>query len=109
VAKLHELVDLADHPPELITYFVADMVRKLHHAAVMSSQRINDFTIFSTLKVWPRERQAPFLAAARRLGAAGAARLLEQLVEMDRRAKSGYADATLNLEAFCLRLAGAVR
>lgn len=104
LAKLHELTDLAGQPDVLITYFVADLVRKLHHAAVMLSQRQNDFTICKSLKIWG-DRQKPFMKAAKRLGPTRAAALLKELVTMDRRAKTGYANGLRNLECFCVRFA----
>jgi DNA polymerase-3 subunit delta len=104
LTKLHELVDLAGQPDVLVTYFVADLVRKLHHASVMLKERQNDFTICKTLKIWG-DRQKPFMTAARRLGPSRAAALLKELVLMDRRAKTGYSQGMRNLECFCVRFA----
>lgn len=107
--KLHELLDLSGQPKELLTFFIADLLRKMHHANVMLKQNMRPWDIFGQLKVWPRERQQPFLTAAQRLGAAKSAMLLEQIVEMDRRSKSGLAEGELNLERFCVAFTEALR
>lgn len=108
ILKLHELIELARQPDVLVTYFVADMVRKLHHASVLLSRGGRDFEICQQMKVWG-DRQKPFMAAARKLGPRRTARLLGQVVEMDRRAKSGYGQTTRNLERFCVQFAEALR
>ena len=38
IEAIHELVDLANQPDVLVMYFVADLVRKLHLAAMMRKQ-----------------------------------------------------------------------
>ena len=98
---LHELVDLADQPKELLMYFVADLVRKLHAAAAMLQAGARPFDICRQLRVWG-DRQDSFVAAARKLGVTGAARLLGVLVEMDRRSKRGFGEPVRNLERFCV-------
>lgn len=108
IAKLHELIDLAGQPDVLVTYFVADLMRKLHHAAVMLGERQNEFTVCKALRIWPKERQTPFIRAAKRLGTDGAARLLDGLVELDRRSKSGFGKTTPNLERFCIQFTKAL-
>lgn len=108
LGKLHELVDLSGQPDVLVTYFVADLVRKLHHAAVMRGRGERDDQICKTLRVWGDRRQ-PFMKAAKKLGTRGAAKALAVLVEADSRSKSGYGDAVSHLERFCTRFAAAVR
>jgi DNA polymerase III delta subunit len=109
LAKLHELLDLAGQPKELVMYFVADLLRKLHRAAGMVRARVNEFNILKELKVWPQHRQPPFMHAVRALDEAGAAALLAQLTEADSRAKSGYGDHRRSLEEFCILFTGRVR
>ena len=108
IGMLHELVHLAGRPEVLINYFVADLARKLHHAAVMAERGDSPFDICKTLKIWPRERQAPFLGAARRLGRQGSARLLRAVLEVDRRAKSGFGKNLVGLERIAVQFAAAV-
>ncbi|MAE61472.1 MAG: DNA polymerase III subunit delta [Planctomycetaceae bacterium] len=95
-----ELLELSNKPAELLTYFAADLVRKIHHAAVLLDAGEPTGAITKRLKLWPPDRASATLAAARRMGASEAARLLATLVEMDRRAKSGFATADRNLERF---------
>lgn len=109
LVKLHELMDLASHHEVLITFAVGDLMRKLAHAASMAAGRMNDFTICKTLKVWPPERQKPFMAAARKLGRRRAAALLDELVDLVQRSRSGFGEATINLERFCVRFADAIK
>jgi DNA polymerase-3 subunit delta len=106
IGKLRELIDLSGASEVLVTYAVADLMRKLHHAAVLLGRRMNDFAVCSSLKVWPQERQRPFLAAARRLGVARAARLAGQIIELDARSKSGVGEPAQALERFCVQFTG---
>ncbi|MBI1375400.1 MAG: DNA polymerase III subunit delta [Phycisphaera sp.] len=108
IAKLHELVELSGQPDVLVTYFVADMMRKLHHAAVMLSAGRRDMDICKELRVWG-DRSRPFMSAARKLGRHRAAQLLAYLVDLDRRSKSGFGQTMMNLERFCVQFAAAMR
>ncbi len=108
IAKLHELTDLAGQPKELVMYFVADLVRKLHHAGVMLQRGGRDFDICKAMGVWG-DRARPFMTAAAKLKPPQAARLLENLVETDRRAKSGFGDMATGLETFCVQFTAALR
>jgi len=108
IGKLHELVELSGQPDVLVTYFVADMMRKLHHATVLASAGRRDFDICKELRVWG-DRGRPFMTAARKLGRHRAAKLLAYLVDLDRRAKSGFGKTMLNLERFCVQFAAAMR
>lgn len=109
IAKLHELIELAEIPKEVVSYFIAGLIRKLHHASMMLRQGAPASAVCKQLKVWPRERQQPFLQAARGLGPAGSAHLLGLLVEMDRRGKSGYGEHVRNLERWCIQFCEQLR
>ncbi|MDX1563936.1 MAG: DNA polymerase III subunit delta [Phycisphaeraceae bacterium] len=99
LATLHELVHLSGQPEQLIGYFMSDLVRKLCIASAMSAQGAGRFEICKTLKIWPQDRQAPFLAAAGRLGGAKAARLFGEALQIDRRGKSGFVRSGENLRS----------
>lgn len=103
LSMVHELVDLAGQPDVLVTYFVADLVRKLNVALMMKRQGQPDLAIGKALKLWG-PRQSLFMNVVRKLDAGRAARLLEAVVAADSRSKSGLGDAMLNLECFCVRL-----
>ena len=105
IEKLDELIELSNKPGELLTYFVADLVRKIHHAAALLDAGEPAGMITKRLKLWPRDRADATIAAARRLGPDRAAALLETLVEMDRRSKTGFAEAQRNLERFSVLFA----
>ncbi|MFW6060463.1 MAG: DNA polymerase III subunit delta [Phycisphaeraceae bacterium] len=104
LAKLHELVDLGGQPDVLVAYFVADVVRKLNVALMMRRAGVPQGEMLKQLKIWgPRQRT--FMAALQRFDPAQAARLFEQVITADARAKSGLGQTMRNVEAFCVRLA----
>jgi DNA polymerase III delta subunit len=75
----------------------------------MAAEGADSFQISTTLKIWPRERQQPFISAARKLGVPAAARLLAAALDHDRRSKSGYGEPLAGLERLCARFAAAVK
>ena len=109
IEKLHELVDLAGHPETLVAYFVADLMRKLRLAWALKQQGHSDSDITRQLKVWPFERQRPFMALVARLGDTGTRRLFDAAVDCDLRAKTGLGDPLRNLECFFASLTDSVR
>lgn len=109
IDKLHELIDVAGQPKELISYAVADLMRKLHHAAAMLRAGRDSKSICSELKIFPWDRQPIFMKAAQRIRAAEAARLLRLILELDRRSKSGFGEAVPNIERFCVQFADTLR
>ena len=104
---IRELLELSQQDAVPIAWSISDLMRKLHHAAVLSEGGMNGFAIAGKLKIWPAERAEPLLRVARRLGPAGAARLLDEALTLDRRSKSGFGDPARNLEIFCVRYAEA--
>ena len=109
MTKLAELIDLAGHHEQFMAHWFADLTRKLAQASAMLEHNASDFEVCKTLRIWPKERQRPFMTAARKLGPRGSARALARITEMDARAKSGYATARRNLETFALQFTAAVR
>jgi len=108
IAKLHELVDLSGQPPILVSYFVADLMRKLHQAAMMRAAHVSDGQIARDLKLWG-PRQTMFMSLLRRISDRSASRLFDRIVRADRRSKSGFGDALRNLEGFCAVLADEIQ
>jgi DNA polymerase-3 subunit delta len=103
IEAVHELIDLANQPEVLVLYFVADLIRKLHLAAMLRKQGVKDFDIASQMKLWSPRKEA-FFAVLRRLNEKTTGDLLRQIVRMDARSKSGYGKALPNLECFCATL-----
>ena len=104
MAKIHELVELAGQADVLVTYFVADLFRKLYLAEQMQRQGVSQAQIGRELKLWgPRQRLV--FEAATRLGRVTIGRLFDEVIEADRRAKSGRGDSVGNLECFVAQLA----
>ena len=104
IEKVHELVNVAGQPDMLVAYFVADMMRKLYLARQMKEQGVSDSDIGREMKLWG-PRQGAFMAILRRLNEDDAARLLDDIVTLDARAKSGFGETMRNLERFCATLA----
>ncbi len=104
IEAIHELIDLANQPDVLVMYFVADLVRKLHLAAMMRRQRVNDFQIGSELKLWGPRKDA-FFAVLNRLDSRRTGDMLRRIVRLDARGKSGFGKPLGNLECFCATLA----
>lgn len=106
--KMHELVDLGGQPDVLVAYFVSDLVRKLNVALLMQRAGAPQGQTLKELKVWG-ERQRPFTQTLARLDANRAARLFDDVITADARAKSGRGTTMRNLEAYCVRLADEVQ
>ncbi len=108
LAKLHELVDLGGQPDVLVAYFVADLIRKLNVALMMTRAGVPQGQMLKQLKIFgPRQR--PFMQMVGKLQSRQMARLFEQVLTADAWAKSGRGQTVRNLEAFCVRLADEVQ
>ena len=79
-------------------------LENVRKALAMKRRGENDFSICQTLRIWPREYQAPFLKTAASMGQAGVARALDLLTAVDRQSKSGIGDFASNVERFLLQL-----
>lgn len=77
-------------------------LEKAQQAIAMRRKGMNGFAIASTLKIWPRELQEPFIKTAEQLGENGVARAVDLLVEIDHQSKTGVGDAAENVERFLL-------
>lgn len=104
IEAIHELVDLAGQPDVLVMYFIADLIRKLHLAAMLRKQKVNDFQIASELKLWG-PRKDTFFTVLNKLGSRATGDMLRRIVKLDSRSKSGFGKPLANLECFCATLA----
>lgn len=80
-------------------------LENVRKALALKRTGMNPFQIASTLKIWPRELQQPFMKTADQLGETGVAEALDLLAEIDCQSKSGVGDAATNVERFILSLA----
>lgn len=103
LSKLHELLDLAGHHPTLVTYFVADLVRKLNQGVMMKRSGMPDGMIAKSLKLWG-PRQNLFMRAMQQVGSAELARLFDRIVALDMDGKSSRGEPVRNLESYCVSL-----
>ena len=108
ITGVHEVIDIAGQPAVLVAYFIADVVRKLYEAWHMKAQGISEGQIAKDLKLWG-ERQQTFMKVLRSLDEPTLAMLLDRIIALDRRAKSGYGETVRNLECFCVELADTVQ
>ena len=104
IEKVHELVDQAGQAGILVSYFVADLIRKLYLGFMMKRQGHGDQQIAGRFKLWG-PRRAIFFAAIQRLDEGVLKRMFDQVVRYDLRSKSGQGDSVRNLECFCASLA----
>ncbi len=107
--KFHELIDLSGESEVLVTYAVADLLRKLHGGVAMAAEGARDGEICRRMKVFPKFRESPYLRALPKLNVDDAAELYRRAVEIDRRSKSGLGDSIRNAERICVQLADRLR
>ena len=100
IEKIHELVGLAGQAEVLVTFFVADLFRKLHVGTLMRRQGVHDKQIAQHLRLWGPKVQL-FTSALDRLDSARAGELFQRALIADERAKSGLGRPVRNLECFC--------
>lgn len=100
VRQVRELVEISQAPEQLILWSLVDLARKLHDAARLLEAGASESAVARQVKLWGPSTN-PTLRAARALGPARAARLLDDAVDLDRRSKSGLAgELPRTLEAF---------
>jgi DNA polymerase III delta subunit len=84
--------------------WLAMWLEKVQQAVQLKKKGLNGFAIASTLKIWPRELQEPFVKTAERMGQDGVARAVDLLVEIDHQSKSGVGNAADNVARFLLQI-----
>ncbi len=101
---LHEIIDLSGQPEVLVSYCVADLIRKLAAAETMRAQGYSEGDIGKALKLWgPRQQMVN--SVLRKMGEGKALRLLGGVLEADARSKRGFGVARRNLECFTVAMA----
>jgi DNA polymerase III delta subunit len=108
VRKVRELIEISQAPEQLIIWSLVDLSRKLHDAARMLAEGAAEQAVSRQVKLWGPSA-TPTLKAARALGPVEAARLFDEAIDLDRRAKSGLAgELPRTLEAFVTGFSGAL-
>ncbi len=97
IEKLHEVIDLSGQPKVLVSYFVVDLMRKLHTGVVMRSRGAGDQDIVRELKFFG-ERAMLIGPVLRKLNPRKTALMLDKAMELDMRSKTGYGDGTSDKE-----------
>lgn len=103
IAKVHELVDLADQPPALVSYFLADLFRKLSLAAMFRQAGWPEGQIARELKLWG-DRQRIFFDVLRRLDLDTIKQRFDAAVDAAYRDRMSLGEPMRNLECFCASL-----
>jgi len=85
--------------------WLAIWVERAQKALVMKRQRMNGFAIAKALKIWPANNVDRLLATGEKLGSDRLNRATGQLLEIDRKNKSGLGDPSSNVEQFLLSMA----
>lgn len=85
--------------------WLALWLEKAQRALAMKRMRINAFTIAKELKIWPAQNAEKLLVTVERMGDAKLREAVDQLVDVDRKNKSGLGDPVANVEQFLLTLA----
>lgn len=106
IEKLHEIVDLSGQSEILVSYAVADLMRRLWLALCLQQRGAPEGQIASQVRVFGPKR-ADFFRLLRKLNRSRVARLLDQAIEADRRSKTGLGTPIRNLECFCIHLVDA--
>ena len=101
--RIHQLIDQSGQPPVLVTYFVADLMRKLVLAAMMSQQGRDVETIVQRFKLWGPQRNL-FLRVLQRYNDSSLSDMFDQIIQLDAGAKTGLGSSIRNLECFCATL-----
>jgi len=104
--KLNELVRVSGAPEQLVGWSISDIMRKVHDAARLQAQGLDDFAVGKRLRLWG-DSQALVTKAARALGPRRSASMLAECVRTDARTKSGWSSDTLRtLECMVVSVGG---
>ncbi|MEX2671626.1 MAG: DNA polymerase III subunit delta [Phycisphaeraceae bacterium] len=103
IAKLRELIDVANQPEQLVSYFLADLMRKLNIAWMLRQAGVPEAAAAKQLKLWG-PRQALLFGALRQMSPHRVMALFDEVLQADRRAKSGLGEPVRNLECFSIHL-----
>lgn len=103
LARIHDLVVLADQSDVALCYFVADLTRRLEHGVMLRCAGEELKAIAGAVRPWGPSRQAA-LDLVGQLTPERAGRWFDQAVAADAAFKSGNGTAMRNLERLCVEL-----
>lgn len=107
LSKLRELMGVSNHPEELISWAICDLMRKVHAAAQLLREGVNGHAAARQLKLWGDSIQ-PIMTAARGCEPGFLAEMLKAAIETDLKSKTGLGDSTRSLEALTVRIADGI-
>lgn len=103
IEKVHELIDLAGQADVQVSYFIADLMRKLHVARAMLDGGAGRDQVAKEMKLWGA-RQGMFFNVLGRVEPAQLRQWLADALDATARPRQGLGDPVRNLEGFCVRL-----
>ncbi len=77
-------------------------LEKVRRYFTLRRQGVAEAAAIKELKIWPFEKQRPFVENAHKLGETRTGQLIELLADIDRRSKSGLGEMANNVERFIL-------
>jgi DNA polymerase III subunit delta len=102
VKRWRQLVQLDSSAEFRAVTWLTLWLEKVRRYFALKRQGQNEASIVRELKIWPREKERPFLQNSQALGEAGAGRLIVLLADLDRRSKTGLGEMARNVEQFLL-------
>ncbi len=108
LARIREMVDVARIDPVPLRWAAIDLAKKVHAVARDIDRGVPPAGAGKSAKLWGQSGQMARQVGSR-IGVHEAARLLDDAIEADFRAKTGQTDARLGLEMLAIRFARAAR
>lgn len=107
LTKLTELIEVSRQPEQLIFWSIADLVRKLYHAAQLTQAGEHASSISRRLRLWGPAQYA-VMDAASHIQPADFAQLLHDALSADMGTKTGRCNPRRTLEGLVVRVADTI-
>lgn len=107
LTKLTELIEVSRQPEQLLFWSIADLVRKLYHAARLTQAGEHAASISRSLRLWGASQRL-IMDAATHVQPAQFAQLLHDALRADMGAKTGRCNPRRTLEGLVVRVADSI-
>jgi len=108
LTKLNELIEISRQPDQLLYWSVADLLRKLYHAARLTQAGEHSSAISRKLRLWGSSQYA-IMNAATRTRPRVFAQFLHDVLDADMGSKTGRHDPRRTLEGIVVKVADSIR
>jgi DNA polymerase III delta subunit len=102
VTRWRKLVQMDSSTEFRAVTWLTIWLEKVRKYYTLKRQGLNEAAILKELKIWPFDKQRPFVENALKLGEKRTGQLVELLADIDRRSKSGLGEMVQNVERFIL-------